>query len=55
MFCFIDILFVILLMYYNVCYIVFWDYKFCNFVNNMYDNFHIQWHIVTKQGSMECE
>jgi hypothetical protein len=23
--------------------------------SNMYDNFHIQWHIVTKQGSTECE
>jgi hypothetical protein len=21
----------------------------------LYDNFHIQWHIVAKQGSMECE
>jgi hypothetical protein len=30
MFCFIDILFVILLMYYNVCHIVFWDYN-CSF------------------------
>jgi hypothetical protein len=30
MFCFIDILFVILLMYYTVCHIVFWDYN-CSF------------------------
>jgi hypothetical protein len=30
MFCFTDILFVILLMYYNVCHIVFWDYN-CSF------------------------
>jgi hypothetical protein len=30
MFCFSDVLFVILLMYYNVCHIVFWDYN-CSF------------------------
>jgi hypothetical protein len=49
--------FVILLIYYNVCHIVFWDYNcsFAIFFNNIYDNFHIQWHIVTKERSMECE
>jgi hypothetical protein len=52
MFCFIDILFVRLLMYYYVRHIVFADYN-CSFLNYMYDNFDIQWHIVTKQGSTE--